>query len=500
MVKLDVQKNYGLFINGEWTNGTGNELIDVISPATGEKIAAFVDATNEDVDAAVEAAEEALKTWRHTSIEERSRLMLKIADIIDDNLEHLALVETLDNGKPIRETLNIDLPAASDHFRYFAGVIRSEEGTAQAFDENRLSIVIKEPIGVVGQVIPWNFPFLMAAWKLAPALATGNTVVISPSSTTSLSILEFARLIDGVLPKGVLNVVTGVLNVVTGRGRKSGDYLLNHPGIDKLAFTGSTEVGYTVAEAAAKRLVPATLELGGKSANIFFDDMPYEKALDGAQMGILFNQGQVCSAGSRIFVQEGIYDRFVADLKEAFEKINVGLPWEEETQMGCQVSEGHLNKILDYVRIGKEEGATVLTGGNRITDGELGKGVFMQPTLLSDVTNDMRVAQEEIFGPVAVIIKFKDIDEVIAMANDSEYGLAGGVWTQDLNKALKVGREVQTGRVWVNTYNQLPAGTPFGGVKNSGIGRETYKSMVDAYTQMKNIYIDTNEKSTGLYS
>lgn len=228
--------------------------------------------------------------------------------------------------------------------------------------------------------------------------------------------------------------------------------------------------------------------------------MPYEKALDGAQMGILFNQGQVCSAGSRIFVQEGIYDRFVADLKEAFEKINVGLPWEEETQMGCQVSEGHLNKILDYVRIGKEEGATVLTGGNRITDGELGKGVFMQPTLLSDVTNDMRVAQEEIFGPVAVIIKFKDIDEVIAMANDSEYGLAGGVWTQDLNKALKVGREVQTGRVWVNTYNQLPAGTPFGGVKNSGIGRETYKSMVDAYTQMKNIYIDTNEKSTGLYS
>ncbi|MDT2823374.1 aldehyde dehydrogenase family protein [Vagococcus lutrae] len=493
MVKLDVQKNYGLFINGEWTNGTGNELIDVISPATGEKIAAFVDATNEDVDAAVEAAEEALKTWRHTSIEERSRLMLKIADIIDDNLEHLALVETLDNGKPIRETLNIDLPAASDHFRYFAGVIRSEEGTAQAFDENRLSIVIKEPIGVVGQVIPWNFPFLMAAWKLAPALATGNTVVISPSSTTSLSILEFARLIDGVLPKGVLNVVTG-------RGRKSGDYLLNHPGIDKLAFTGSTEVGYTVAEAAAKRLVPATLELGGKSANIFFDDMPYKKALDGAQMGILFNQGQVCSAGSRIFVQEGIYDRFVADLKEAFEKINVGLPWEEETQMGCQVSEGHLNKILDYVRIGKEEGATVLTGGNRITDGELGKGVFMQPTLLSDVTNDMRVAQEEIFGPVAVIIKFKDIDEVIAMANDSEYGLAGGVWTQDLNKALKVGREVQTGRVWVNTYNQLPAGTPFGGVKNSGIGRETYKSMVDAYTQMKNIYIDTNEKSTGLYS
>lgn len=493
MVKLDVQKNYGLFINGEWTNGTGDELIDVISPATGEKIAAFVDATNEDVDAAVEAAEEALKIWRHTSIEERSRLMLKIADIIDDNLEHLALVETLDNGKPIRETLNIDLPAASDHFRYFAGVIRSEEGTAQAFDENRLSIVIKEPIGVVGQVIPWNFPFLMAAWKLAPALATGNTVVISPSSTTSLSILEFARLIDGVLPKGVLNVVTG-------RGRKSGDYLLNHPGIDKLAFTGSTEVGYTVAEAAAKRLVPATLELGGKSANIFFDDMPYEKALDGAQMGILFNQGQVCSAGSRVFVQEGIYDRFVADLKEAFEKINVGLPWEEETQMGCQVSEGHLNKILDYVRIGKEEGATVLTGGNRLTDGELGKGVFMQPTLLSDVTNDMRVAQEEIFGPVAVIIKFKDIDEVIAMANDSEYGLAGGVWTQDLNKALKVGREVQTGRVWVNTYNQLPAGTPFGGVKNSGIGRETYKSMVDAYTQMKNIYIDTNEKSTGLYS
>ncbi|MGX6980172.1 aldehyde dehydrogenase family protein [Vagococcus elongatus] len=487
-----LKKQYGLFVNGEFLENSQAAFIEAVNPANGEKLAEFTDATEEDVNNAVNVAQKAFKTWKKSSILERSTLLLKIADIIDENLEHLAMVETLDNGKPIRETMAVDIPLAADHFRYFAGVIRSEEGSAQAFDENTLSIVLREPIGVVGQIIPWNFPFLMAAWKIAPALATGNTIIINPSSTTSLSVLELARLLKDVLPKGVLNVVTG-------RGRTTGSYILAHENIQKLAFTGSTEVGYTVAKAAAERLIPATLELGGKSANIFFDDMPYEKALEGAQMGILFNQGQVCCAGSRIFVQEGIYDKFIGDLKAAFENIEVGMPWEKETQMGSQINQGQLDKILEYVEIGKKEGALVLTGGKQATGGDLDQGCFMEPTLLTQTNNDMCVSREEIFGPVAVVIKFKDIDEVIALANDSDFGLGGGVWTNDINKALKVSREMETGRIWVNTYNQIPAGAPFGGVKKSGIGRETYKSMIDAYSQMKNIYIDTGEQGIGLY-
>lgn len=490
--KLTARRKYDLFINGEWTKGSEGNYIESTNPANGEKLAEFIDATDADVDAAVDAAHEALKTWRHTSLVERSDLLLKIADIIDEHTNHLAMVETLDNGKPIRETKAIDVPLSADHFRYFAGVLRSEEGTAQAFDDQTLSVVLREPIGVVGQIIPWNFPLLMTAWKIAPALAAGNTIVIHPSSSTSLSLLEFVRLIEGVLPKGVLNVITG-------RGSKSGEYMLHHEGFDKLAFTGSTAVGNKVAIAAAERLIPATLELGGKSANIFFDDMPFEKAIEGAQMGILFNQGQVCCAGSRIFVQEGIYEKFVNALAEAFKKVKVGLPWEESTQMGAQVNEKQVNDIMKYIEIGENEGAIVKTGGIREQKEGLGKGCFIEPTLLTNVTNSMRVAQEEIFGPVAVVIKFKTVDEVIKMANDSEYGLGGAVWTKDINVALKVGRELQTGRVWVNTYNQLPAGAPFGGYKKSGIGRETYKSILDAYSQTKNIFIDTSEEPTGFF-
>lgn len=494
MVKMiELQKQYGLFINGEWTKGTEGSLITATSPANGERLAEFVDATDADVDAAVVAANQSLTEWRQISIEERSKLLLKIADVIDENRAHLAMVESLDNGKPIRETSNIDIPFGADHFRYFAGVIRSEEGAAQTLSEDILSIVLKEPIGVVGQIIPWNFPFLMAAWKIAPALAAGNAIIIHPSSSTSLSILEFARLIDGILPKGVLNVVTG-------RGSKSGEYMLHHEGIHKLAFTGSTEVGRNVGIAAAKRLVPATLELGGKSANIFFDDMPFEKAIDGAQLGILFNQGQVCCAGSRIFVQEGIYDKFVTRLIEEFGKVKVGMPWETETQMGAQVNEKQVNDILACIETGKAEGANVAVGGYRLTDSELGKGCYVAPTLLTNVTNEMSVARDEIFGPVAVVIKFKDEADVIAMANDSIYGLGGGVWTENLNTALKVSRQLETGRVWVNTYNAIPAGAPFGGYKQSGIGRETYKSMLDAYSQTKNIMINTSETGSGFYS
>lgn len=491
-IQLDLQKKYGLFINGEWTTGARSQYLAAKSPANGQQLAEFIDAADEDVDAAVKAARAALPAWRKVSLEERSLILLKIADVIEENAEHLAMVETMDNGKPIRETTAIDVPFSADHFRYFAGVLRSEEGTAQQIDEKTLSITLREPIGVVGQIIPWNFPFLMAAWKIAPALACGDTIVIHPSSSTSLSLLEFARLVQDILPKGVLNVITG-------KGAKSGDYMLHHDGFDKLAFTGSTEVGYNVAEAAADRLIPATLELGGKSANIFFEDMPFEKALDGAQLGILFNQGQVCCAGSRIFVQESVYDKFVPALIKAFENVKVGHAWDPATQMGAQINEKQLEKILGYMDIAKEEGAKIATGGKRATTGDLADGCYFEPTLITNVTNDMRIAQEEIFGPVAVVIKFKDADEAIRFANDSEYGLGGGVWTTNLQTAFKVSQGMATGRVWVNTYNQIPAGAPFGGYKKSGIGRETYKSMIDAYSQTKNIMVDLGDAPSGFY-
>lgn len=486
---LDSQ--YKLYINGQWTEGSEGKTIAAYNPSNGEKLADFIDASHADVDAAVEAAQNAFKTWKHVSIEERSKLLIKIADLIDENREHLAMVETLDNGKPLRETMTADVPLSADHFRYFAGVIRSEEGTAQQLDENNLTLTLKEPIGVVGQIIPWNFPLLMAAWKIAPAIAAGNTVVISPSSTTSLSILELAKILDQVLPPGVVNVVTG-------RGSHSGDYMLHHEGFAKLAFTGSTDVGYLVAKAAADRLVPATLELGGKSANIFFNDANWERAVEGATSGILFNQGQVCSAGSRIFVQAGIYDEFLSALKEKFERVKVGLPWEEGTQMGAQINQRQLDKILEYVKIGQEEGATLVTGGYQLKENGLENGVFMAPTILAG-TNDMRIAQEEIFGPVATVIKFETEEEVIAMANDSEFGLGGGVWTSNLNTALRVARSIETGRMWVNQYTNFSAGAPFGGYKKSGIGRETYKSILDGYTQTKNIFINTKEDADGLY-
>jgi len=367
-----------------------------------------------------------------------------------------------------------------------------EEGSAVMLGEDTLSLILREPIGVVGQIVPWNFPFLMAAWKLAPVLAAGDCTVIKPSSDTPLSILEFARLVQDVIP-------AGVFNVVTGSGSKSGQYMLDNKGFRKLAFTGSTEVGLKVASAAAEKLIPATLELGGKSANIFFDDCKWDMAMDGLQLGILFNQGQVCCAGSRVFVQEGIYDKFVEEAVKRFNSVTVGDPMNKATQMGSQINERQVQKILSYIEIGKKEGATVACGGKRLTGGIYDKGCFMAPTLLTNVTNDMRVAQEEIFGPVAVVIKFKDEEDVIRMANDSTYGLGGAVWTRDINRAIRVSRAVETGRMWVNTYNSIPEGAPFGGYKNSGIGRETHKVILEHYTQMKNIMINLSEAPSGFY-
>ncbi|MGG7213885.1 aldehyde dehydrogenase family protein [Clostridium nigeriense] len=489
---INIQKKYKLFINGEWRESSDGSTIKTYNPATGELLSEIADASEKDVDDAVKAAKKAFETWGKTTPAERASLLNNIADIIDANAEFLATIETMDNGKPIRETTGADIPLAADHFRYFAGVIRADEGVASNIDENTLNLILREPIGVVGQIVPWNFPFLMAAWKLAPVLAAGDTTVFKPSSTTSLSVLEFMKLIQDIVPKGVINIITG-------KGSKSGEYLQHNEGIDKLAFTGSTEVGREIGLAAAKRIIPATLELGGKSANIFFSDADMNIALEGIQLGILFNQGQVCSAGSRIFVQEDFYDEFIEKAVEAFEKVKVGNPLDPNTQMGAQISEAQLNKILKYIEIGKKEGAKVITGGERFVEGDAKNGYFVKPTLLVDVDNNMRVAKEEIFGPVGVVIKFKIEEEVIAMANDSNYGLGGGVFTRDINRAIKVAKSIRTGRVWVNTYNSFPAGATFGGYKESGIGRETHKSILDAYTQKKNILVNLSEKPGGMY-
>lgn len=492
ITKVNFQEKYKLFIGGKWQDASDKATIKTYNPATGGFLTEIADASEKDVDDAVKAARKAFATWSKTTPVERAAVLNKIADIIDENAEYLATVETIDNGKPIRETLGADIPLASDHFRYFAGVIRADEGSSSMIDENTLNIILREPLGVVGQIVPWNFPFLMAAWKLAPVLAAGDVSVFKPSSSTSLSVLELMKLIQNVIP-------SGVINIITGKGSKSGEYLQHNKGIDKLAFTGSTEVGRQIGLAAAERIIPATLELGGKSANIFFSDANMDMALEGVQLGILFNQGQVCSAGSRIFVQEDFYDEFMEKAISAFEKVKVGNPLDPNTQMGAQVSEAQLNKILKYIEIGKKEGAKVATGGERLVEGDAKNGYFMKPTLLTDVTNDMRVAREEIFGPVGVVIKFKTEEEVIAMANDSDYGLGGGVFTTNLNRAIRVARSIKTGRVWVNTYNTFPAGATFGGYKESGIGRETHKTILEAYTQKKNIIVNLAETPAGMY-
>lgn len=485
-------KTYGLWIGGKEVPALAGKTFETRNPATGEVIARCAEAGPEDVDRAVEAAKAAFPVWSKKSPAERAEVLLKIADAIDARADELARIETMDNGKPIRETKVIDVPLSSDHFRYFAGALRAEEGSAVMIDENTMSIVLHEPIGVVGQIVPWNFPLLMGAWKLAPALAAGDTVVIKSSSTTPLSLFLLAEIVNEFVP-------AGTVNVISGKGSVAGDAMLKHPGFAKLAFTGSTEVGRDVGLAAARRIIPATLELGGKSANIVFADADMDRAVEGAQIGILFNQGQVCCAGSRIFVEDKIYDEFVGRLKKAFENVRPGDPLDPTTIMGSQINKRQLEKILSYVEIGKAEGAKVLTGGVAAQVPGMPEGAFMTPTLLVDVTNDMRVARKEIFGPVAVVIRFRTEDEVVAMANDSDYGLGGAVWTKDINRALRVARGVQTGRMWVNTYNELPAHTPFGGYKTSGIGRETHKAMLAHYSQTKNIYVSMAEGVRGLY-
>ncbi len=492
LVQRSIKTDYKMFIDGRWVTSLSGRSSPSINPATGAVLTNIPMANKEDVDAAVKSARKALAVWGQTSPQERQQALLAIASRLEARAEEFAILETLDNGKPVRETRQIDVPLAIDHFWYFAGVIRSHSDEAVQLDNNTLSLVLNEPVGVVGQIIPWNFPLLMAAWKLAPALAAGNTVVIKPSEMTSITLLTLGEILNDVLPPGVVNIVTG-------QGAEAGQALLDHPDVDKLAFTGSTAVGYRVAKAAAEKLIPATLELGGKSANIVFPDANLEKALEGAALSILLNQGEVCEAGARLFVHHSIFEKFIGALKERFEQIRVGDPLDPQTQMGSQVSEQQMARILWYVDLASQEGLNVLTGGKRLTGGALGRGSFIAPTIITDVSNDMSVAQEEIFGPVLVVMPFEDEADVIALANESDYGLAGAVWTQDINRALRVARAIKTGRMWVNTYHELPAHAPFGGYKKSGIGRETHKMMLESYTEKKNIIISLNESTYGLF-
>ncbi|WP_130860984.1 aldehyde dehydrogenase family protein [Bacilliculturomica massiliensis] len=479
------KETYGLFIGGEFTPALSGETFDVFNPATGEKLAAAAKAEAADVDRAVKAAWSAFPQWAAMNVRDRSELLWAISDIVEENLEYLTEIETLNNGKLLREA-RCDIEDVVDQFRYFASCIRSGEGSYVDQGDGNFNILKREPLGVVGQIVPWNYPLSMACWKIAPAMAAGNCIVIKPASSTPLSLLIFAELVQSVIP-------AGVLNIVTGGGGSCGEALAAHPDIRKIAFTGSTAVGAKIGAIAGGNIIPSTLELGGKSAQILFPDCQWDRALDSVCEGILSNAGQICSAGSRAFIHADIYDEFVQALTERFQAVKVGNGMDDESEMGPVIDSHQLEVILDYVTIGKAEGARLATGGNRKCGGDFDKGYFMEPTLFADVTNQMRIAQEEIFGPVLACIRFTDEKEVIDMANDSPYGLAGSVWTQDINRGIRVAGAIGAGLVWINAFGLYPAGTSFGGYKKSGYGREAHKTTLDSYSQMKSIFVATAE-------
>ncbi len=492
---LNLKKEYKLYIGGEWVSPKSGKMMEVRNPSNGEILTHVPSAGPEDIDAAVAAAHAAFPEWSQTTPIQRQDALLKIAEVLDHNAEYLAEVVSSEMGMPKGSSTFIEIPGAVDHFKYFAGCIRAEEGFVATIDPENMGVTIREPIGVCGLIVPWNFPMGIGSWKLAPALAAGNTVVFKPSSYSPLSILEAARLIDeaGILPKGVFNVVTG-------GGESCGKALTSHPGIDKLSLTGSVGAGKSVLSEASCHITPTTMELGGKSPNIFFDDCNMDKAVEGAIIGLgVYNQGEVCSAGTRAFVQAGIYDAFVDRVCKILANLKVGPAWDDETGMGPIVSPEQMEKILSYIELGKQEGATLKVGGHRILTEPLDKGNYLEPTVFVDVANSMRIAQEEIFGPVLCVIKFETEEEAVRMANDNEYGLGSGVWTQNFSKALRVAKAIRTGKVWVNTYDQVPANVPFGGCKRSGFGRETHKMALDEYSNFKNIYLAFGEAPYGLY-
>jgi aldehyde dehydrogenase len=495
--QIALRPRYDNYIGGQWVAPVDGQYFTNLTPITGKALCEIARSQAADIELALDAAHKAKDAWGRTSPTERSNLLLKIADRMEERLEIIALAETLDNGKPIRETRAADVPLAIDHFRYYAGCIRAQEGSIAEIDETTYAYHFHEPLGVVGQIIPWNFPLLMAAWKVAPALAAGNCIVLKPAEQTPMAIMVLMDIIGDLLPPGVLNVVNGF-------GIEAGKPLATNKRISKIAFTGETSTGRLILQYASENIIPSTVELGGKSPNIFFEDVMaaddefLDKALEGFAMFAL-NQGEVCTCPCRVLIQKSIYDRFIKLAVERVAKITQGHPLDGGTMIGAQASQEQLEKILSYIEIGKAEGAKVLIGGERAhLGGELEGGYYVQPTILEG-HNKMRIFQEEIFGPVVAVTTFETEEEALAIANDSEFGLGAGVWSRDGNRAFRMGRGIQAGRVWTNCYHLYPAHAAFGGYKKSGIGRETHKMMLDHYQQTKNLLVSYSPKALGFF-
>ena len=495
--RVAIRSRYDNFIGGDWVAPTDGQYFDNISPITGKPVCQIARSQAADVELALDAAHKAKDAWGRTSPTERATLLNKIADRMQENLQLLATVETIDNGKPIRETSMADVPLAIDHFRYFAACVRAQEGSLGEIDHDTIAYHYHEPLGVVGQIIPWNFPILMACWKLAPALAAGNCVVMKPAEQTPMSIMVLMDVIGDILPAGVLNIVNGF-------GVEAGKPLAQNKRIAKIAFTGETTTGRLIMQYASENLIPVTLELGGKSPNIFFDDVMnedddfFDKTLEGFAMFAL-NQGEVCTCPSRALVQKSIYDRFIEKAVDRVNKVKQGNPLDADTMIGAQASNDQMEKILSYIDIGQKEGAKLLTGGERnMLEGDLSEGYYVKPTVFEG-HNKMRIFQEEIFGPVLSVTTFETEEEALEIANDTLYGLGSGVWTRDINRAYRFGRGIQAGRVWTNCYHLYPAGAAFGGYKKSGIGRENHKMMLDHYQQTKNVLVSYSSKALGFF-
>ncbi|MFJ9341926.1 aldehyde dehydrogenase family protein [Streptomyces sp. NPDC101733] len=494
---MSYASRYGHFIGGEYVDPVRGQWFANPSPVTGQPFTEVARGSAEDIELALDAAHAAAPAWGRTSVGERATVLLRIADRMEQNLEALAVAETWENGKPIRETLAADIPLAVDQFRYFAGALRAQEGALSQIDDDTVAYHFHEPLGVVAQIIPWNFPILMAVWKLAPALAAGNTVVLKPAEQTPASVHYWLSLVADLLPPGVVNVVNGF-------GEEAGKPLASSPRVAKVAFTGETSTGRLIMQYAAEHLKPVTLELGGKSPNLFFDDIwttdddLRDKALEGFTMFAL-NQGEVCTSPSRALIERGRYADFLDAAVARTELIVPGHPLDTDTMIGAQASEEQLRKVLSYVRIGQEEGAKILTGGGRVDHGgDLAGGFYIQPTIFEG-DNRMRIFQEEIFGPVVSVTSFEDFDDAVRIANDTAYGLGAGVWTRDINTAYRAGRAIQAGRVWTNCYHAYPAHAAFGGYKQSGIGRETHKMMLEHYQQTKNLLVSYSPKKLGFF-
>ncbi|OUD13212.1 aldehyde dehydrogenase [Thioflexithrix psekupsensis] len=495
--KVHFKPRYGNYINGQWQAPVKGEYFENPTPVTGKNFCEIARSTAEDIELALDAAHAAKTAWGRTPVAQRANVLLKIADRMEANLEALAVAETWDNGKPIRETLAADVPLAIDHFRYFAGCIRAQEGTLSEISPDLVAYHFHEPLGVVGQIIPWNFPLLMAAWKIAPALAAGNCIVLKPAEHTPVSMLIWAEIVGDLLPPGVLNIVNGF-------GLEAGKPLVTSSRIAKIAFTGETTTGRLIMQYASQNIIPVTLELGGKSPNIFFEDVMSQddaflnKALEGFTLFAL-NQGEICTCPSRALVQASIYDAFIEKAIARVQKIRRGNPLDTDTMIGAQASTEQMEKIMSYIDVGQQEGATLLTGGQRCQlDGELSSGYYIEPTVFAG-HNRMRIFQEEIFGPVLSVAKFHDEEEALHLANDTLYGLGAGVWSRDGSRAFRMGREIQAGRVWTNCYHLYPAHAAFGGYKQSGIGRETHKMMLSHYQQTKNLLVSYDPNALGFF-